>query len=288
MIFIGFKIKHHLKCFQITSKTTPFLIKNIFFYFLSGLFLENFWNFSRRFFSWLRHLARRRQPSSISPLRKQSRLFLFSECFSSSSSHFIPPLILNHFHSQPAAGTRFINNLFDDYHKDWIADLNTGGLSGWQFLGQSLRTMLGNLDTGATMSDVPIIINKSHFRKSIPIKSVKRSGRPLNTNFQRVIKTISWDTLPYLTEKCYIWFDPTIAIWFHFTFLWLPNFQSWRSISKRKLDRWPTFHDLWGVSILTAFWTLGSVIISVAINKFFVGQTGFSIEIVQVGCVTSK
>ena len=25
-----------------------------------------------------------------------------------------PPLILNHFHSQPAAGTRLINNLFGD------------------------------------------------------------------------------------------------------------------------------------------------------------------------------
>ena len=120
---------------------------------------ENFWNFSRRYFSRSRHSARRKHPSPISPFRKQSRLFIFSDFFSSSSSHFIPfyesykcpenwyykicntnglksfvsenhtdavreifkkkdsdpPLILNHFHSQPAAGTRLINNLFSDH-----------------------------------------------------------------------------------------------------------------------------------------------------------------------------
>ena len=59
-----------------------------------------------------------------------------------------------------------------------MAHASWGMLGQDHFLGQSLRTIFGNLDTGATISDVPIIISKSHFRKSTPIRSVNLSGKP--------------------------------------------------------------------------------------------------------------
>ena len=81
-MLIGSKFKYHLKSFKINAS----FIFDQNFYFLG----RKFWNLSLRFFSWLRHFASRRQPLSVSHLRKQSRLLISSDCFSLSSSHFIP------------------------------------------------------------------------------------------------------------------------------------------------------------------------------------------------------